>query len=136
MRASYRASGGLARARDLALMLEEGRRSYLMSLEKLIASGTVFGFDWRGSFWVPMFQFELADLSLKPGPRLVSAELAPALDGWLKALWFVRPCGGLAARKPIEVMESNHAAVLDAARDCRMSAHAAAAGAQLSVPTG
>ncbi len=38
------------------------------------ASGRIFGFEGQGNFWVPMFQFELRDLSIRQAPRTVRVE--------------------------------------------------------------
>ena len=119
MRTAYAATGGIARASDLARLREEDRRAYCMSLEKLIALGWVFGFEWRGTFWVPMFQFELHDLRIRPGPRQVLAEVASVRDGWSLAVWFVRPCPRLDARSPVDLLDSNLPEVVQAARDDR-----------------
>ncbi len=115
---AYAASGGMARANDLARLREEPCCDYCMSLEKLIALRAVFGFDWQRTYWVPMFQFQ-ADLRLKPGPRKVLAEVASVCDGWSLALWFVRPCPRLNAQTPVALVDSNLPDVLQAARDDR-----------------
>ena len=57
LRAAYRATGGVVCAHEPARLLEENRPTYLMSLEKLITLSAVIGFDWRGTVWIPMFQF-------------------------------------------------------------------------------
>jgi hypothetical protein len=104
------------RGQDLARLLEDHHHAYVMSLEKLIASGKVFGFDWRRTFWVPMFQFDLGDLSVKQGPRHVWAALAATFDGLTLAAWFVRPSAWLYGRRPVDLLDSNLLDVLQAAR--------------------
>lgn len=122
MRAAYQATGGTARGDDLARLLEDHRRGDSVSLARLIVSGEVFGFEWQRLFWVPMFQFELRDLSLKPGPRRVLAELACEFDGWTLAIWFSQPNCWLNERRPVDVLDSNLPAVLGAARADRFIA--------------
>ncbi|MEO6031780.1 MAG: hypothetical protein ABIP61_07750 [Burkholderiaceae bacterium] len=123
MRAAFATSGGIARAGDLARLLDdEHRRGEFVDLARLIRSGEVFDFEWRDTFWVPMFQFELRDLSLKPRPRQVLTELATQYDGWMLAAWFVRPNAWLHERRPIELLDSELPAVLDAARADRFVA--------------
>ena len=122
MHAAYRASGGLARGDDLARLFEDRRCGDFISLAGLITAGEIFSFDWHRSFWVPMFQFELRDLSIKPGPRQVLAELARAFDGWSLAIWFARPNSCLNGHRPVDLLDSDLPAVLDAARTDRFVA--------------
>ncbi|MEP7298320.1 MAG: hypothetical protein ABI702_19220 [Burkholderiales bacterium] len=116
MLAAYRATGGTARGDDLARLLEDRHCGDFVTLARLIVAREVFGFAWRNTFWVPMFQFEMHDLSIKPATRHVLAELAPAFDGWDVASWFTRPNGWLDDRPPVDLIGSNLAAVLGAAR--------------------
>ena len=122
MLAAYRATGGIARTDDLARMLNEQRRAGLDGLAGLIASGTVFGFEWRRSFWLPMFQFEPRDLSVKPAPRQVVAELTDEFDGWALAVWFAQPNSLLQDRRPVDLLDSRLSQVLEAARTDRFIA--------------
>lgn len=122
MRATYRATGGLARGDDLARLLGDHRGGDYVSLARLLVSGDVFGFEWHRSFWVPMFQFELRDLSLKRGPRQVLDELSLAFDGWTLATWFAACNSWLDDRKPVDLLDSNLAWVLKAARADRFIA--------------
>jgi hypothetical protein len=122
MRAAYRATGGTARGDDLARMLEDRQRGDYVSLARLIVSGEIFSFQWHHTYWVPMFQFELRDLSIKPGPRQVHAELASVFDGWTLAVWFAQPNSWLNERKPVDLLDSDLADVLEAARADRFIA--------------
>lgn len=119
---AFRATGGTARGDDLARLLEDRQCGDIVSLAKLLVAGEVFGFEWREALWIPMFQFELRDLSLKPGPKQVLAELAGSCDGWTIAAWFVRANCGLAERRPVDLLDSDLPAVLDAARAARFIA--------------
>ena len=90
------------------------RQEYLPG--ELVALGVVFGFEWQQAFWVPMFQFEPRDLSVKRGPRQVLAALGSGFDGWKLATWFVRPCPTLNACPPIERLDADVPGVLSAIR--------------------
>jgi hypothetical protein len=116
MREAYRLSGGLASGDDLARLLEDRHCGDFVSLARLIVSGQVFGFDWQDTFWVPMFQLELGDLTFKSGPRQVRLELAPQFAGWALAVWFVQPNCWLGNARPVDQLDSNLPAVLEAAR--------------------
>ncbi|GAB4564638.1 MAG: hypothetical protein IV105_04275 [Rhizobacter sp.] len=115
MRVGYRATGGIARGDDLARLLEDMQRGDVSTLARLIASGAVFGFDWHGSFWVPMFQFELSDLSVKPLVRQVQTELAQVFDGWTIAVWFAQRNSWLDEQRPVDLLDTHRSAVLYAA---------------------
>lgn len=122
MRTGYRATGGIARGDDLARLLEDTQRGDLASLARLIAAGEVFGFDWHGSFWVPMFQFELRDLSVKPAVRQVQRELAQVFDGWTIAVWFAQRNSWFDEQRPVDLLDTQLPAVLHAARADRFIA--------------
>ena len=63
-----------------------------------------------------MFQFDLRDLSTKHGPRQVLNELGTAFDGWELAVWFVQPNSWLNDRSPVDLLNTQLSAVLEAAR--------------------
>ena len=121
MRAAYQAQGGFARGDDLAHVLEDFGRGNLASLGRMVVAGEVFGFEWRHTLWIPMFQFS-ADLALKPGLKAVLAELVSEYDGRRLAEWFVEPNGWLDEARPIDVLDSNPEEVLQAARADRFVA--------------
>ena len=109
-------SGGIARADDLARLLEDCHRGDFVSLARLIARRDVFAFDWRGSLWVPMFQFDLRDLSIRLGTQRVLAELHTVLDAWTLAVWFVQPNGWLQGKRPMDLLDDDPDRVVRAAR--------------------
>ena len=118
--AAFRASGGIARADDLARLLcdrgDGGQGDPI--LDDLLTRAEVFSFMWRGKVWLPMFQFDLRRLSVQRAPQRVRAELlgASALDGWDCAAWFARPNAGLNQRTPVDLLLTDLPGVLDAAR--------------------
>lgn len=122
VRAGYQASGGAVRGGDLAGWLEKRQRGDAVSLAKLIISGNIFGFEWQGNFWIPMFQFDFRDLSIRQAPRKVRAELGGVFDGWALAVWFVQPCVWLNGQSPLDLLEADLPAVLEAARSERLVA--------------
>ena len=122
LRSAFRASGGLARGDDLGRLLENQHGGDFVTLADLIGSHDVFGFEWRAMLWVPMFQFELCDLSLKRCSRMVLAELSAVFDRWMLALWFAEPNSWLSDRRPVDVLDANLPSVLRAARTDRFIA--------------
>ena len=120
--ATYRATGGVARGDDLARLLEDHGLGDFVGLARLITSNEVFGFEWRDTLWIPMFQFELRDLSIKPATRLVLMQLGSGFDGWALAAWFAQPNSWLNDRRPVDRVDSHLAEVLRAARIARLIA--------------
>jgi hypothetical protein len=116
MCANFHTTGGIARGDDLARLLEDHPRGAGASLAKLIASDQIFGFDRDGTFWVPMFQFDLDDLRVKPAALKVRAELAAEFDGWEVATWFSQANAYLRDRRPVDLLDSALREVLAAAR--------------------
>ena len=116
LRAAYRATGGIARGDDVARLLEDHGLATFVGLARLLASSDVFGFEWRSTLWIPMFQFELRDLSVKPATLLVLAELGRGWNGWARAVWFARPNIWLQDRPPVDLVDTQLAQVLRAAR--------------------
>ena len=120
---AFRGKGGLARADDLARLLEDCRHVDFIGLAKLMVSGAIFSFEWGGAHWIPMFQFNLADLTVKPAARSVVTELNTIFDGWSLAEWFTQPNDWLAGRTPVDLIDSDLPVVLDAARADRFIAN-------------
>jgi hypothetical protein len=116
MQWACRPTGGLLRGDDLALLLQDRQRGDYVSLARLIVPGEIFSFEWHDTFWIPLFQFELKSLGLKPGPRQVLGELSAAFDGWSLAVWFANSNSWLNERRPVDLLDTDLASVLRAAR--------------------
>ena len=124
LRAAYRASGGIARGDVVDRLCAVRGRTTFIRVAELLANEDLFGWEWDNSLWVPMFQFEPSDMSLRPAPRRVRAVLGHAFDGWGVSTWFVEPHESLARHRPVDLLESNLRAILQAAR----ADHAVGAG--------
>lgn len=118
----FRATGGLVRGDELAMMLQQLRMGDVASLGRAMASAEICSFEWRSAFWIPMFQFDLDNLSFKAGPRQIMRELQGVFDGWLLTVWFAQPNSWLEGHKPVDVLASNLPAVIEAARADRFVA--------------
>jgi hypothetical protein len=128
MREAFEASGGLARSDDLARMLKIQERLDIVRQAKLIVANGAFGFEWHRTLWIPMFQIDARDMSIKAGPRKVVALLGTAFDGWTLAAWFSRPNAWLHGHLPVNLLDSHLAEVNEAARaDLSLSSGVAAA---------
>lgn len=119
---AFKSSGGTARADDLALLLEEKSKGNFISVARQIVSRDIFSFEWQSHFWVPMFQFDHADMSVRQEVRRVVHELASVLDNWALAQWFTQPNEWLKNRRPVDMVHSHFSYVLDAARADRFVA--------------
>ena len=116
MLVAYRATGGIARGDNLARLLQECGRGDYVGLARLIVSRAVFAFRWHDMLWIPMFQFRLRDLAIRSGNRQVLAEIPADVEGWALAAWFARPNGLLNDEKPVDLLDADLPAVLNAAR--------------------
>ena len=113
---AFRATGGTAPGEIVGRLLEEHQVGNAVSLAKLIYTGQAFGFDWRDSLWIPMFQFDVNDLVLKANARRVRAELPSLWSGWNVATWFAAPNARLDGRSPADRLDSDLEAVVQAAQ--------------------
>jgi len=113
---AFRASGGTATGDVVARLLEDHHAGEAASLATLVHSSQVFGFEWRGSFWIPMFQFNADDLSPVAAAQAVRAELPELWSGWTVAMWFAMPNARLEAHRPVDLLGSRLDAVLHAAQ--------------------
>jgi hypothetical protein len=116
---AYRRSGGLAREAEI---LERTHAARSPGWKVDSDSGALICFEWGQRFWLPWFQFDPADMSLRPGPGRVVAELSPIFDGWGLASWFARPNLWIGNARPVDLIDDCLAGVLGAARADRFIA--------------
>jgi hypothetical protein len=116
---AFRRSGGMARGEDLAPIMAMHRQGDYVSLARQIVDRAVLCFDWDASYWLPMFQFAMPDLSVRPDLLPVIWELHDDCDGWALATWFARANARLGGRAPVDLLDTDLAAVLEAARSGR-----------------
>jgi hypothetical protein len=87
---AFRASGGMARADELACMLRHRHPDGLPVLARWIAAGPVVYFQWGCDYWLPLFQFQTGELAPRQAVRRVLAQLRPVFEPWDIAMWFAR----------------------------------------------
>ena len=114
--AAYQSSGGIFRAEDLVRLASLGDGHGRAKLIDQITSGRVLSFQWRQSYWVPIFQFESGSTVQKNCAREVINELADTFDDWEKVVWFVQPNAWLGGGQPLVLMEHQLPEVVNAAR--------------------
>lgn len=115
MQKAFAPSGGLVRADDLVRQFRDRQRGDYVQLARMIAVGDVCSYEWQRILWLPMFQFDPHDLSVKQSARMVLDELGNEFEQWALAAWFARPNPWLADRRPVDLLRLNPLAVIEAA---------------------
>ncbi len=113
---SFKRSGGLSQAQDVADLMASRHGQDVGTLAKWIVKGDLVHFDWRHETWLPMFQFDLSTMTPSTNVGRVLREFAGVLDAWEIAHWFARPCVALEGRTPAESLATDPDGVLQAAR--------------------
>lgn len=118
----YERTGGLWSSDEVSLMLRRRTAHPVSLLARWIVDTLVISLAWRGDYLLPAFQFDVGHATVR---RPVFAVLE-ALDGTFKDLdlasWFALPNAHLDDAAPVDVIELDPDAVLEAA-------HAERAGA-------
>ncbi|CAA2102281.1 hypothetical protein [Variovorax paradoxus] len=114
--AAYRTSGGLATGHEIS-----ARRPLdgLSAVARAVAAREVIVVDWGGQRWLPFFQFERGDVTVRQPVRALLGELSGVLDDWDIAQWFVQPDAWLDGAQPLHLLATDFPRVHDAARALR-----------------
>ncbi len=64
----------------------------------------VLSFEWQADLWLPLFQFNRADMTPSPATQQVVRTLNPVLGPWALAAWFARPHVLLDNRSPADTL--------------------------------
>jgi hypothetical protein len=113
---AYRRSGGLARAQELAVTWKSYGEKRLSELADWIVKRKVISLEWQSTIWLPLFQFNLVDMTLAPGLDDSLSELVVVHDDWQVANWFSLPNHWLADCAPADMLATAASDVLNAAR--------------------
>lgn len=119
---AYRPSGGLARTQEALELFTRRCGPDLATVARWMVAREVLYLDWHGQSWMPMFQFDLVGMLPLPQLAAVLDELNPVYSPWALAAWFAQPNSWLDSERPADVLVSNYAGVLDAARADRFVA--------------
>lgn len=114
--------GGVVPAEEVALLMRRHVEQPVSQLARWIVGGRVVHFTERSQTLVPLFQFFLDDMSIRPAVATLLGELGSVMDSDELATWLVTPNDWLAGASPIETLEVDFPAVLDAARADRFVA--------------
>lgn len=108
--------GGVFNGDALATLLRGRTEQPISLLARWIVQREVISFPWQSQTLLPLFQFDLENLRVRPGVPQVIAELREAFDDVELADWFARPNSWLQGSTPAGRFESDLPAVLQAAR--------------------
>lgn len=121
---AYRHSGGLARAQEVFALFKARSAQEPVVLARWIVKRNVISFDWQSKVWIPLFQFNRADMTIQTGVVEVLMALNPIFEAWELAYWFAQPNRWLAhGSMPADLICSDAHAVLRAACSDRFIAH-------------
>ena len=116
---AFREMGGLRTADDVAADLWTRSRGGVGEVARWIVRRQVLNVYWRGTYWIPAFQFVQATVLLKQPVSAVMKELAPMLNDWDLCRWFATPSEWLDGLSPAQALESESSEVFHAARTHR-----------------
>lgn len=114
--------GGVVTGDAMAALLRDRTDQPISMLARWIVQREVISFPWQSNTMLPLFQFDLVLLHLRPGVPKVLAELREAFDDLELADWFARPNSWLQGRAPAQRFEQDLSAVIQAARADRFVA--------------
>jgi len=104
MMTAFRGHGGMLRSPEVSGAAGCGRRSTDALAVDPTSGPQPIQFDWDGSLWVPMFQFEPRTTRLCARVLAVIHQLPGAMSPWDIAVWFASPNRWLNLRTPISFL--------------------------------
>lgn len=85
---SYRCNGGLARAQEVFTLFKSRHGTDPATLARWIVRRSAISFDWQSKVWIPLFQFNRADMTIQPPIIPILNALNPVFSPWELASWF------------------------------------------------
>lgn len=122
MTQAFGRAGGLTSGDAVARLLRKRSDQPISMLARWIVERTIVSVEWQSQLLIPLFQFDQRDMSLRPCVAQVVQELRSVFDDWELALWFTQPNIWLRDAAPVDVVQRETAAVLEAARTDRFIA--------------
>jgi hypothetical protein len=113
---AFRSSGGLARANEVASQFQRYGAQDISVLGGWLLKRQVIAFEWHSKLWMPLFQFNPSDMTLRAGLADVLAELVVVYNDWDLASWFANPNPWLSDGLPADTLAVAAPQVLWAAR--------------------
>lgn len=112
----FRTAGGVASGDQLAYLLREHLAQPISAVAHWIIGREVVCYEWRSQTMLPLFQFDMPRVALRPSVTAVIRELRDVYADWCLAMWFAEPNAWLDGATPIQLIGTSPHAVLDAAR--------------------
>ena len=112
----YLRRGGLACGDELLNLVRTRCDQPISRVARWIVGREIVQYRSGSDTVYPLFQFDVADMSVLPTVREVTAELASVLDDMDLAHWFVRPNLSLNGEVPADALRREPQTVIDAAR--------------------
>jgi hypothetical protein len=116
MESAYLRTGGLVSGDEVARILRRHSGQPISKLARWIVERSIVSFYWNSRTLVPLFQFDRTDMSMRAGTNAVVRELHDVFDDWDLATWFAQPNAWLNDAAPVDVIEEDQPAVVQAAR--------------------
>jgi hypothetical protein len=113
---AFRSSGGVVSTDTLIMMLRRRSDQPISLLARWLVNRSVISFKSNGQTLLPTFQFDWLTGAVRPGVIGALAELRGAFDDDEIAAWFARPNSSLFGDSPVNLIDKDPAAVLEAAR--------------------
>ncbi len=113
---AFRSSGGLARANEVASQFQRYGDQPISVLGGWLIKRHAIAFEWHSKLWMPLFQFNPSDMTLRAGLAEILAEFVVVFNDWDLASWFTKPNPWLADRLPADALALAAPQVLWAAR--------------------
>jgi hypothetical protein len=105
MAKAYGPMPGMASSHDVVWRLQRHHDQPISVLAHWIVERRVIALEWQSQMLLPLFQFQLSDMSLCEPVVQVIHELSEVLDGWDLALWFALPNPWLQSASPVRTVE-------------------------------
>lgn len=112
----YRQGGGLLEANALAVRMRARCAQPVSRLARWIVSRDIVVIAANGALLVPLFQLDEAGCEVRPAVGRVLLELHGVFDDRETAQWFVQPNAWIDDRWPMDLLDSDPHAVVEAAR--------------------
>jgi hypothetical protein len=101
---AFRESGGLARANEVASQFQRRSDGNAAVLGDWLVKREAISFEWDSRLWMPLFQFNASDMSLRAGLADILTELVQVYDDWDLAHWFAKPNAWLSEELPANAL--------------------------------
>jgi hypothetical protein len=112
----FQRSGGFIGGDALALLMRSRCEQPISLLARQIVQRELIHFRTGCEVHLPLFQFDPCDLTVRHSVQAVIETLRPVLDDQELASWFADPNDWLGGQRPADVIASDPAAALEAAR--------------------